>query len=159
MHAELPSAVFRYPTPHLRQPGDAGTFVNVEESAVHLPEGWTDDLSVDFVPGMSEDALVEKLIAAFKDDIDFDVIHSEIISPYLTNPEDADLVLDRALGGIVRALTGNMRSCPDQTKDPIAWRTFMVVWETLPKKSWFSSDRKAQGFWNDWHDNLLKKLG
>jgi hypothetical protein len=28
MHAELPSAVFLYPMPHLRQPGDAGPFVD-----------------------------------------------------------------------------------------------------------------------------------
>ena len=108
---------------------------------------------------MSEDALVEKVIAAFKDDFDFEVIHSDVISPYLANPDDADLVLDRALGGIVRALTGNMQNCPDQSKDPIAWRTFMVVWETLPKKSWLSRDREAHGFWNEWNDNRLKRLG
>ncbi len=124
-----------------------------------LPEGWTDDLSVDLVPGMSEDALVEKVIAAFKDDFDFEVIHSDVICPYLANPDDADLVLDRALGGIVRALTGNMHNCPDQSKDPIAWRTFMFVWETLPKKSWLSRDRQAHGFWNEWNDKRLKRLG
>ena len=34
--------------------------------------------------------------------------------------QDAEFALDRVLGGIVRAATGNPANCPDPKKDPAA---------------------------------------
>ncbi len=38
--------------------------------------------------------------------------------------DDAEFALDRVLGGIVRAATGNAANCPDRTKDPVAWTSY-----------------------------------
>ena len=38
--------------------------------------------------------------------------------------DDAEFALDRVLGGIVRAATGNPANCPDRTKDPVAWVSY-----------------------------------
>jgi hypothetical protein len=38
--------------------------------------------------------------------------------------DDAEFALDRVLGGIVRAATGNPANCPNRTKDPVAWVSY-----------------------------------
>ena len=126
---------------------------------MELPTGWTDDMSVQLVPGISEDELVEGVIQAFKQETPFDKVLTEVVTPCVIDEDDADLVLERALGGIVRALTGNRQNCPDRCMDPIAWRTFMVVWGTLPRKRWWSPGKDVAGYWYDWNQKRLKRTG
>ena len=37
---------------------------------------------------------------------------------------DAELALDRACGGVVRAATGRADNCPAKDKDPVAWFSY-----------------------------------
>jgi hypothetical protein len=124
-----------------------------------LPTGWTDDMSVQLISSISEDELVKRVMQAFRQEMPFAEVLTGIVTPCVIDEDDADLVLDRALGGIVRALTGGRQNCPDKRKDPVAWRTFMIVWETLPRKRWWSSDKVANGYWHDWNQRRLERIG
>ena len=54
---------------------------------------------------------------------------SELTAAHLVHrfgllPDDADLAIDRAMGGAIRAATGNPENCPRREKDPIAWLSY-----------------------------------
>lgn len=73
---------------------------------------------------------------------------------YKISEEDAELALDRIPGGAIRAITGNLQNCPDQSKDPLAFIAFQRVWKELPRKSWFSRSRRPCGRWLAWFEEL-----
>jgi hypothetical protein len=62
----------------------------------------------------------------------------------------AELALDRACGGVVRAATGRADNCPAKDKDPVAWLTYQTClkrpdltaaiypkFAKAPRKSWW----------------------
>ena len=105
---------------------------------MELPEGWTDDMSVDIPANKSIDELVQMIMKALLNFNDLDSLIKTICNDYNLSQEDADLALERIQGGIIRALTGNPVNKPDKIKDPMAWLAFQTVWKDLPKKSIFS---------------------
>lgn len=117
-----------------------------------IPNGWTDDLSIELIGELDFDTFIEEVLNRFRSYEDFTKIHNELIVPNVLE-SDRNLVLDRAVGGIVRALTGAKANIPDKNKDPIAYKTFMEVWNTfefkcLPIFKW----RKVGGFWKEWNE-------
>ena len=94
-----------------------------------LPEGWTDDLSVQVRPGRTIEELVDFILAT---DLarglgtaeDFDHLVRALGNEFDLSIEDSELAIDRVQGGVVRARTGNEANRPDRAKNPIAWTSF-----------------------------------
>ena len=82
-----------------------------DDMSVHLPVGWTTERVVEFV-----------LEAAQRRPPLEEVVSALVASVFSKN--DAVLAIDRALGGLVRAGTGNPWNEPSRTKDPIAWTSY-----------------------------------
>ena len=92
-------------------------------STSEIPEGFTDDCSVQLRPGCSLDALVDFVIEQQATKVSADTTVNELATRFVTE-DDAAFALDRVLGGVVRAATGNPANCPDRTKDPVAWTSY-----------------------------------
>lgn len=88
-----------------------------------IPEGWTDDCSVQLRPGYTLDALVDFVIEQQVAKVSASSTVQELANRFVIE-DDAEFALDRVLGGIVRAATGNPANCPDQRKDPVAWTSY-----------------------------------
>jgi hypothetical protein len=88
-----------------------------------IPEGWTDDCSVQLRPGCTLEALVNFVIEQQVAKVSADSTVQELATRFVIE-DDAEFALDRVLGGIVRAATGNPANCPDPTKDPVAWMSY-----------------------------------
>jgi hypothetical protein len=89
-----------------------------------LPEGWTYDCSVHLVPGKTLDELVDFIFADHTNKVPTEETLRELAAHFLVHPEEAELAMDRAFGGIVRAETENPANCPDPHDDPIAWTSY-----------------------------------
>ena len=116
-----------------------------------LPEGWTDDMNIVVGNGRTQRDVAECVLEYLKNGALAEEIHAGLTRTFSLTCDDADLALDRARGGIVRALTGNMSNAPNANKDPIARYAFDLVWATFPRKGFFSMGRIASGPWVDWH--------
>ena len=119
-----------------------------------IPEGWTDDMSVNITTGKSEKELALSLMASLEIRESYEAMIQICIVNFGLSSDDAELALDRVQGGIVRAITCNRANKPDKEKDPLAWYSFNEVWETLPKKNWWSNKKDNKGKWVDWYNNL-----
>jgi hypothetical protein len=92
-------------------------------STSDIPEGFTDDCSVQLRPGCSLEALVDFVIERQVTKVSPDITVQELATRFVIE-DDAAFALDRVLGGIARAATGNPANCPDCTKDPVAWTSY-----------------------------------
>jgi hypothetical protein len=91
---------------------------------MRVPEGWTDDLNIAIAAGRTVEELVEVVLeAATRRDTTSTTIDRLMKEFGLSRP-DAELALDRALGGVVRAATGQAENCPSKKKDPVAWTSY-----------------------------------
>lgn len=116
--------------------------------------GWTEDMHIKLIGTLDFESLIDQILSRFRNYEDFSQIYEELIVPNVAE-EDRDLVLDRAIGGIVRALTGNQLNKPDKIQDPIAYKTFVVVWNSF--KIRFFGSAWVGGFWKTWNEWRLKK--
>ena len=119
---------------------------------MNIPEGWTDDMSVNITTEKSDQELSVTLIESLKKRDSYDDMKKICHDIFGLSDEDAELAMDRVQGGIVRAITCNLKNKPDKNKDPLAWHSFNKVWGTLPKLHWWSSKRDNKGEWLDWHN-------
>lgn len=120
------------------------------------PSGRTDDMNIQLIGEMDFETLIDQILSRFESYEDFNKIYDELIVPNVSE-NDRDIVLDRALGGIVRALTGNKLNRPDKTQDPIAYKTFVTVWNTFEDKGFIIKMKKVGGFWKEWNEWRIKK--
>ncbi len=88
------------------------------------PDGWTDDLTIHVCPPLTLDELVEFVLQAEVRQVPSDATTAELVTRFGLSDEDAALAWDRALGGLVRAATGNPVNCPVREKDPVAWISY-----------------------------------
>lgn len=89
-----------------------------------IPEGWTDDLNINLAQGRTVEELVEYIIdAAIRHDATTDVTN-RLMSHFGLSQPDAELAVDRTMGGVVRAATGRADNCPNNEKDPVAWASY-----------------------------------
>ncbi len=89
-----------------------------------IPEGWTDDLNIELAQGRSVEELVNHVIdAAIRKD-ETTAVTSSVMSDFGLSQPDAELAVDRALCGVVRAATGRADNCPNKEKDPVAWTSY-----------------------------------
>ena len=117
-----------------------------------IPEGWTDDMTISILSGQSHQDVADWIL----DEIvrrDPQAIARDLIGKFGVSEEDAYLALDRAQGGLVRAMTGNPKNAPDPRKDPIARRTFDIAWNSFPREGWLSRKRKPAGKWLVWYES------
>jgi hypothetical protein len=89
----------------------------------HIPEGWTDDMSIVLPSGVTPDKVVDVVLRSEANREAYETIVAELVKMGLTE-DDARLAHDRALGGLVRAATRNPMNAPLQDKDPIAWTSY-----------------------------------
>jgi len=89
-----------------------------------IPDGWTDDLSVELRACRTVEGLVDHILEANEQNRQPEMLITELAIEFGLSEEDAKLSVDRVCGGIVRARTGNRANCPDRIEDPIAWASF-----------------------------------
>ena len=89
-----------------------------------ISDGWTDDISVELKGSRTIEDLVDYIFVATEQGRRHEVLIAELVAEFGLSDEYAELSVDRACGGIVRAQTGNRANCPDRIKDPIAWVSF-----------------------------------
>lgn len=119
---------------------------------MEIPEGWTDDMRISLRPGLTVPDVVAPVMKWLAAQRDFHEMHIQLEKEFGLSREDSLLALDRIQGGIIRALTGLPENEPDQTKDPMAWHSFSLVWHELPTRHWFSKRRRAVGPWKTWFE-------
>ena len=116
-----------------------------------LPTGWTDDMRIPITPAQSE-ALVDYVFEALLAFRSVEDASRELVTRFSLTPDDALLALDRVPGGVIRALIANPANCPDREKDPLAHLAFQRVLAELPRKYFFSDQKKAGGRWLKWFE-------
>jgi hypothetical protein len=89
-----------------------------------VPDGWTDDMSVQLPRGHKVEKLVDYILLANQQGRQHETLIADLVTESGLSDEDAELSVDRVGGGIVRAATGNRANCPNRAKDPIAWVSF-----------------------------------
>lgn len=90
----------------------------------HIPEGWTDDMSIEVTAGHTLDALVEHILQAEIQKIPHENTVAYVMHEFALSEDDAELAWDRTLGGLVRAASKNDANCPSREKDPVAWISY-----------------------------------
>ncbi|MBI4614205.1 MAG: hypothetical protein HY720_11390 [Planctomycetes bacterium] len=88
-----------------------------------IPEGWTDDMSIVLPSALTVEMVVDVVLGGEARKASCDLTHAKLVSLGLSEG-DAHLAHDRALGGLVRAATGNPANEPSKEKDPVAWASY-----------------------------------
>ena len=115
-----------------------------------IPDGWTDDMTIPLQPGQTVEAIGHFVIQREISKSSGDDVVQALVATFNVTFEDAELIYDRVLGGIVRAATGNIANRPDPTKDPFAYFSFERArrdrgiiaairpeYAQAPKRSWW----------------------
>jgi hypothetical protein len=103
-----------------------------------LPEGCTDDLSIQLSEGHTLDELVDAIMSADSEDQSHEALVNAIATQFGLTEHDAELAIDRVGGGMFRAML-HPNNAPDRIKDPIAW----VACEKVKARS--AGDSVSQG--------------
>jgi len=90
----------------------------------NLPEGWTDDMNIAVGNGHSLEELVDYVLQSTASSDGKAAMVEHLSHEFGLSQADAELALDRAYGGMVRAVTGQTANCPAKDKDPVAWISF-----------------------------------
>jgi hypothetical protein len=88
-----------------------------------IPEGWTDDMSIQLPVGVTLDHVTDTILQGACAKKDFAAILAELVRLGLSE-DDAVLAYDRVHGGLVRAATESPASAPGKDKDPLAWTSY-----------------------------------
>jgi hypothetical protein len=78
------------------------------------------NLSIALPPDWTEERLVDFVLSGRKRNLPYEEMLAELLSVGLDRV-DAELLIDRSLGGLFRAGTGNPANEPSSVNDPIAW--------------------------------------
>jgi hypothetical protein len=124
---------------------------------MNLPEGHTDDMRIELVPGQAE-ALVDIMFEELPKFSDTREVCRKLQDRFGLSEEDALFAIDRVPGGIVRAITGNPENRPHPEKDPLAHIAFQRVWCNLPRRHLFSQRKKPSGPWLAWFEELRRRM-
>lgn len=103
--------------------------------------------------GFGQKDVAELIKQALPNGMEFSDLHRKLIETCELDSADADLAIDRAIGGIVRALSTNKANRPDPRQDPIAHHLFNEVWATLPRSRLFVWKKRRGGPWHDWNES------
>lgn len=90
----------------------------------HIPEGWTDNMSIEVPDDRTLDALVEHILQAEIQKIPHESTVAHVMREFALSEDDAELAWDRTLGGLVRSASKNDANCPNREKDPVAWISY-----------------------------------
>jgi hypothetical protein len=107
--------------------GEAAAWLAKARPAQEPPENqvvWTDDMTIRLPPRRTVAELADLVLRAAERGEAPEEIAQALASEFGLTEDDAHLACDRALGGLVRAATGNPANCPSPEKDPIAWQTY-----------------------------------
>ncbi len=116
---------------------------------------WTTDMTFPVGNGFSISDVAVYIKECFEGHMDFAEIYENLCNKFALAEDDGELAIDRAVGGVVRALTTNIENRPDEKEDPVAYYMFNMVWQTLPSKGFFQLKKVAAGPWLEW-DNKRK---
>ncbi len=114
---------------------------------------WTTDMTFPVGNGLDQNDVAKHIKTAFLNSVDFHDLHEDLVTTFAIKRGDADLAIDRATGGVVRALTAIRSNKPDAKEDPIAYFMFREVWSSLPKQPIFFWKRQSGGLWKAWNEN------
>ena len=90
----------------------------------NLPEGWADDMNIAVPDGRSLEEVVDFVLeSTIRRDRPTTIVQN-LSERFGLAQADAELALDRACGGVVRAATGRADNCPARDKDPVAWVSY-----------------------------------
>jgi hypothetical protein len=87
---------------------------------------WTDDLTVRLARGKSARALVLYLRTANTEQARRRDVLAVLTEQFALPFDGARLAMDRVMGGVVRARSGNPANEPDSVKDPWAWMSYRL---------------------------------
>ena len=90
----------------------------------NLPEGLTDDMNIAVGNGHSLEELVDYVLQSTVRSHAKATMVQHLSEEFALSSADAELALDRAYGGVIRAATGQRANSPPKDKDPIAWISF-----------------------------------
>ena len=90
----------------------------------NLPDGWTDDMNIVVASGRSLEEIVDCVLESKVQGEAPNAIVQNLTEKFGLTQADAELALDRACGGVVRAATGRADNCPAKDKDPVAWFSY-----------------------------------
>ncbi|MBA4387015.1 MAG: hypothetical protein C0404_03480 [Verrucomicrobia bacterium] len=111
----------------------------------------TDELRLHFRLGRKNEVEVVALVmdALIRRD-DFKALATLMRDEFKLTDNEISLALDRIERGIAQALSGEPENEPNQTREPLAWLAFNVVWKDLARVEGFSNNRVPDGPWYDW---------
>jgi hypothetical protein len=107
--------------------GEAAAWLAKAQPVQGPPENqlvWTDDMTIRLPPGRTVAEVADLVLQAAQRGVAPEEIERALAGQLGLTEDDACLARDRALGGLVRAATGNPANCPSPEKDPIAWETY-----------------------------------
>jgi hypothetical protein len=113
---------------------------------------WTTDMTFPVGNGFNISDVSMYIKECFESHTEFSVIYQQLCSKFALTECDAELAIDRAVGGVVRALTTNIQNIPNEKEDPVAHYLFNAVWQTLPSKGILKKKKVAAGMWLEWNN-------
>ncbi len=113
---------------------------------------WTTDMTFPVGNGYSMVDVSKYIKEHFESSNDFEELYKQLCAKFSLLESDAELAIERAVGGIVRGLTTNIENEPDPKEDPIANFMFHEVWSTLPIKDDSNGERIIGGKWHKWDE-------
>ncbi len=118
---------------------------------------WTTNMTFPIGDGFEVNDVSTYIQEFFEVSIEFSVLHNDLCNKFSLTDDDASLAIERAISGVVRALTTNIKNEPSITEDPIANFMFNIVWDSMPSKGILKRRKIASGKWLNW-DNQRRAM-
>jgi hypothetical protein len=99
-----------------------------------------------------ESDLVKWLVSALAGHLPSRQIHLKLVSRFGLADDEARIVEERAIDGILCAISGSKRNLPDPKADPIGHAAFSLVWDTFNQNSFFDTRHSPSRKWLDWKE-------
>jgi len=96
--------------------------------------------------------LAKWLLAAIESHSPNEQIQSTLVSEFGLPENEAHLAWERAVDGILGAISGSRKNMPDSKFDPIGHTIFNLVWSTFNQNSFFDRRRTPNRKWLDWKE-------
>ena len=100
----------------------------------------------------SENDLAKWLVTALEDHLPSKQIQLTLVSKFGLTDDEALIVEERAIDGILCAISGSKRNMPDAKTNPIGHAAFELVWDAFTQNSFFDKRHTPNRRWLDWKE-------